>query len=301
VAAEWADEADASAVARLGRTLRRVVVPDDLVDGPAPGAWREQRQQLQRRNLFGSVLVVLEGIPGDAAALALARKIAAQEAGQVKGLALVDGAAAGVALEAEFAAAFGAAETPAELAVIEAPIAAEPVLKRMRWADLAVVSVTRPPGDAPADRRSNEFVHLIQHSPRPILAVPAGLSPQYMGLRHALLAYDGSPKAEEALFLAAYVARRWGCRLSVVTVTTAHTPPAALDAARDYLARSGVEAGFTLHEPPIADALLETAAGAGCDWIIMGGFGFRPIRHLVVGSTVDVLLGQSHLPLLICR
>jgi hypothetical protein len=64
-----------------------------------------------------------------------------------------------------------------------------------------------------------------------MLVVPDQASP----LRQALLAYDGSPKADEALFVAAYLAGQWQLPLVVVTVVDSLHPPAILDQARRYL------------------------------------------------------------------
>jgi hypothetical protein len=44
-------------------------------------------------------------------------------------------------------------------------------------------------------------------------------------LDNVLLAYDGSPRADEALFLATYLADRWGTILTVITVAEkGHVP-----------------------------------------------------------------------------
>jgi hypothetical protein len=55
-------------------------------------------------------------------------------------------------------------------------------------------------------------------------------------MRFTQLAFDGSPKAKEALFVAAYVAERWHTKLTVLTLRDkSRATPAALDYARDYL------------------------------------------------------------------
>jgi nucleotide-binding universal stress UspA family protein len=118
----------------------------------------------------------------------------------------------------------------------------------------------------------------------------------------ALLAYDGSPKANEALFVAAYLASRWLLSLTVVTVETNYTAPAALQQARDYLGERGVDdVTYLLRHKPIAEAILATAEAQGSNLLIMGGFGFRPVLNLVLGSMVDRVLGEFRHPVLICR
>jgi nucleotide-binding universal stress UspA family protein len=131
-----------------------------------------------------------------------------------------------------------------------------------------------------------------------VLAVPRVPS----ALNRALLAYDGSPKAEEALFIATYLASQWGIPLVTVTVMESErTVSGALDRAQGYLDTHGVQATFVEESRPVADAILKTAEGHGCDLIIMGGYGFSPVLEVVLGSAVDQVLRESRWPILICR
>jgi nucleotide-binding universal stress UspA family protein len=117
-----------------------------------------------------------------------------------------------------------------------------------------------------------------------------------------LLAYDGSPKADEALFVATYLASRWPIALTVLTVETDFTSAEDLRSAQQYLEQHGVEtAEYVLRQKPTGKAILETAASRETTMIIMGGFGFRPVLKLVLGSTVDTVLRGVRQPLLICR
>ena len=118
---------------------------------------------------------------------------------------------------------------------------------------------------------------------------------------NALLAYDGSPKADEALYVAAYLALRWQTRLTVVTVETAYTTTAAAEHARSYLTGYGITADFVLRQEDIAGAILEIAETRAINLIVMGGFGFRPVLQVVLGSTVDKILREFPQPILICR
>ena len=83
---------------------------------------------------------------------------------------------------------------------------------------------------------------------------------------------------------------------------TEHTSAEALERARGYLENHQVKnATFVLRQMPIADALLETAVEYNINYLIMGGFGFRPMMHFMLGSTVDVILRRFKHPILICR
>jgi len=66
----------------------------------------------------------------------------------------------------------------------------------------------------PNQRLQSGIGTIIQNSPRPIFLVPA----LPMDFNRALLAYDGSAKATEALYLSSYINKSWGTRLFVVFV-----------------------------------------------------------------------------------
>ncbi len=131
-----------------------------------------------------------------------------------------------------------------------------------------------------------------------MLAVPEGSSP----LGRVLLAYDGSPKADEALFIATYVADRWNIPLAVVTVIeSSRTTSDALERAQGYLETHGVQTTSVKGNEPVAEAILEAAKEHASDLIVMGGYGFSPVLEVVLGSTVDQVLRASQRPVLICR
>jgi len=46
---------------------------------------------------------------------------------------------------------------------------------------------------------------------------------------------------------------------------------------------------------------LEVAREYKSNLLIMGGFGFRPVLNMVLGSTVDQILREFRQPILICR
>jgi nucleotide-binding universal stress UspA family protein len=127
------------------------------------------------------------------------------------------------------------------------------------------------------------------------LAVPYAPS-RFQG---AVLAYDGSSKAKEALFVAAYMSSKWHMPLVVVTVGEMDLP--YIDEAQDYLAKYNIEATYIRSNSPVATAILEAAQAHECDLIIIGGYGYNAMVAAVMGSTVDELLRRSSYPVLICR
>ncbi|HEC62211.1 MAG TPA: universal stress protein [bacterium] len=139
---------------------------------------------------------------------------------------------------------------------------------------------------------------MIQLCPRPILATPQTMSP----LKRALLAYDGSPKSEEALFVATYISGQWQIPLDVVTVLENENDASKnLDKAQIYLEAHGVVADYITREGPVAKTILNICEYIGADLLIMGGYGSNPLVEVVLGSVVDQVLRECHTPTLICR
>jgi len=117
-----------------------------------------------------------------------------------------------------------------------------------------------------------------------------------------LLAYDGSPKADEALFVATYMSDRWKTSLTVVTITeNERISPETLARAQRYLESHGVQGTYLEESGEIPTVILKTAENQGSNLIIMGGYGHSPVLEVVLGSTVDQLLRDSRHPTLICR
>jgi nucleotide-binding universal stress UspA family protein len=120
-------------------------------------------------------------------------------------------------------------------------------------------------------------------------------------LGRALLAYDGSPKAQEGLFVAAYLASHWQLPLVVVTVIKQDRDEVLLEDARVYLESQEVAITFVPARGEVTSTLLQTAQAYECDLMITGGYGFKPVLEVVLASTVDQLLRETDRPILICR
>jgi nucleotide-binding universal stress UspA family protein len=293
-------------VARLGGRLLDAVTPNALESGPPPGTWRQTRRASpQNERLLADVLVGISGETAGWQALDHALFVAQQEGARLSGLHVVASAAeresaAAQALRAEFDRRCAQARVPGRLA-IEIGGVTRRICERARWTDLVVVSLSYPPGDEPIKRLRSSFRALVQRSPRPILAVPSRAA-ELAQPRRALLPYDGSPKAEEALFIATYLALRWKLELTVITVIEGEQiSSAALDRARGYLGEHAVRATYLLEHGPVADAILAAAEAHSSDVILIGGYGFNPLMEIVLGSAVDQVLRASRRPVLICQ
>jgi nucleotide-binding universal stress UspA family protein len=298
---------------------RDALIPDGLESGPEPGWWRRHYLNARQQDgqpqavaeaptpsggerLFADILVPLSGREGSWRALDQAFEVARREQAQLYGLhVIVDEAqreAAEVqAVKDEFERRCWEAGLSGRLLIDVGQIQRQ-ISRRARWVDLVIVNLAYPPGTQPLERLGSGFRTLLRRCPRPVLATPGMASP----LGKALLAYDGSPKAEEALYVSTYVAARWGVPLMVITVPDGkEVTPGTSQRARAYLEGHGVRAHFVEGRGPAAEAILETAEGSKCDLILMGGYGERPVMEVVLGSTVDRVLRESRRPMLICR
>jgi nucleotide-binding universal stress UspA family protein len=279
------------------------LMPPGLSEGPPPGRWREFQATRSMGRLFADYLVGIRGSEADWLMLDEIIRLARRDDDRLLGLHVVSQesqrhSVAVAEIRERFLQTCDDAGVEAEFAV-EVGSVRETIIKRAAFADLVVLNLAYPPGPQPLERLGNRFSQLVQRCPRPILAVPSGVN---ITMERAMLAYDGSPKADEALFVATYLASRWSFSLTVVTVETEHTSAEALERARTYLNEHGVvNATYVLRQMPIAEAVLDTAVTHNIDYLIMGGFGFRPMMHLMLGSTVDTILRRFKYPILICR
>lgn len=293
--------------AALSRFLESMV-PDELEFGPAAGQWRQERvSQRSLSRLFEETLVAISGQPEDWRVLDQAILMMQHENGRLYGVYVSDADDEEAAEETvapirtEFYDRVNAAGVQANFGVEFGGVARQ-VVALAAYSDLIMLALNRPPGLSILERLASGVQTILKRTPRPVMVVPTVASP----LQHALLAYDGSPKAEEALFVATYLASRWQTQLSVVTVSSDGN--GKLDAAKriqsrakTYLGLAGVEADYLLSVGPAAQTLLETAESQTVDFMIMGGFGMSSMKSLVLGSTLNRVLLEYKQPILICR
>ncbi|PIE82436.1 MAG: universal stress protein UspA [Chloroflexi bacterium] len=289
--------------AGVGVRLRGAMTPLSLEDGPQTGEWRRRMLAVRHYDrLFAKILVPIRGIPEDWLMVQAALAVARREQGRLMGLHIVTETAQKEGVVASqikhvFDKRCENAGVQGELVVTTGKVA-RTITERAAWAVLVMVNLMYPPAKTPLRRLGSGCNMLIQRSPRPVFVLPGRRG---SNMKHALLAYDGSPKASEALFVAAYLAVRWCVSLTILTVETRYTSAESMLLAQEYLAKYNIAANFVLREGYIGKAVLETVALHHCDLVIMGGVGFRPVPHLVLGSTVDLMLRECKQPILICR
>jgi nucleotide-binding universal stress UspA family protein len=288
--------------ARIGKSLAGAVVPEALESGPRAGTWREEKGIPEDGQLFAEILVPLSDEDPERIALSQAIRFALREHSRIHGLHVIRASAGETdehlqALRDEFVRRCEAASVVGGMTVEEGEVA-KTICDRALLADLVVVHLAHPPSSQPLLRLGSGFSALIRKCPRPILAVAGPAT----GLDRALLAYDGSPKGKEALFVAAYLGARWPLPLTVLTVEGADLDAEdMLEEADEYLLTRGVHADKLLRGGKVSEAILQAAESSGSQLLILGGYGSHPMVEAVLGSQVDATLRESCLPVLICR
>ncbi|MBD3305812.1 hypothetical protein GF339_05465, partial [candidate division KSB3 bacterium] len=290
-------------LSRMGEKVLDALTPDELESGPATGAWRKEEVTARRTDrLFTGILVPISGSDQGWMALDQAILMARYEKSHIYGLHVMPSQTPkarekAAAIQSEFTRRCDAVGVQGELA-IETGSLARTICDRARWTDLVVLNLTHPQKFQPFGKLKSDFRTILRRCSRPVLAVPR-VSPD---LRRVLLAYDGSPKADEALFVGAYLSGHLNLALVVITVKdVGRTSVEALSLAREYLLRRKVQATFVEQTGPVGDAILATADAQACDLILMGGYGLSPVLEMMFGSTVDNILRTSQRPTLICR
>ncbi len=301
VAADLAREKEGGPT-QVGEQVLQAVTPAALESGPPAGRWRKDR--LEKRptgGIFSDILVAGRGVEADLNMLRHAAIIAQREDARLLALRVLKAEADhGSEWLAELQEMFERYRQElgirGQFAAETGPVA-KTIVQRAAWADLVALSLVRRQGPETATGFGTRFNRILQRSPRPVLVVPEDADST---MDRALLAYDGSPKADEALYLATYMARNWDIEL-VVMAAGEKKARTARGKAQAYLAAHDVEATYVQARRPADQAIMDTADAQGVNMIVMGGFGQRPALQLVIGSTVTKVLRTIRMPVFVCR
>jgi nucleotide-binding universal stress UspA family protein len=121
-------------------------------------------------------------------------------------------------------------------------------------------------------------------------------------LNHALLAYDGSLKSQEALFIASYMGARWNTPLSVISIGNGDDIKEIQGDAKRYLEDHNILADYILADGNNNTELIFQYTGQlNIDLLIIGGYSRNPVLEVIQGGDVDELLRQTNIPIIICR
>ncbi|NMC52979.1 MAG: universal stress protein [Chloroflexi bacterium] len=293
---------------RLWSRLRAWLVPLGFESGPVIGAWRKSQQAKSQAQpaLFRNLLLSLQDSQPGWQVLEQAIILARKENAQISALHLVENEALvntpqTQSLIARFNQRIQEAGLQGSLAV-HPGTAASVISERARWCDMVIVNLAHAPGGLPIEKIRSGFHTLLHKVGQPILAVPGVALPMHK----ALLAYDGSPKANEALYVAVYLAQRWNLELTLLTVFSEDAGAIRSEArahqyAMDYLTSHQVAFVNMLSEGDPAEGILNTARDMHADLLIMGSYGYNPLLEVFLGSAIDQVLQNTVCPVLICR
>jgi nucleotide-binding universal stress UspA family protein len=130
-----------------------------------------------------------------------------------------------------------------------------------------------------------------------VLGVPTKASQ----IKRALLAYDGSERAKEALFVATYFAEMWKTELLVFTATEGTLSADVQDHVRRYLDIHEVEAEYVVGNEGAMDSLKNLVQERDVDLVLMGSHGGSVLQQVFSGSALDYMLRESKVPTFVCH
>ena len=271
--------------------------PDgDLSD---TGSWRLTKMYDRYTDrLFRDILVSIDGTMKSWQALEQAILVAQREGAVLHGLHVVSRRAKVDAHETqEIQASFNQrcqeANVKGSLAIVKGDIP-DQVCERALLTDLVVLNVSHPPLPGLSGLNSG-LRSIIWRSARPILTVSGKIS----NMDNVLLAFDGSPKSREALFVATYLAEKWKASLTVLTVAQ-KAASSVQDYVRSYLDLHEVQAEF-LVEIGSHEMVMKIIKERQINLVLMGGYSGNAWKEIIFGSMVNLLLRKADCPLLICR
>ncbi len=135
---------------------------------------------------------------------------------------------------------------------------------------------------------------VIGHAPCKVLVVPRAARIEF---RNILVATDGSEHSVAAAAEAVGIAKR--CGSSIIAISVRHSEAETSDsevhvnAIVDMAHKENVPVSTETPMGRPHAAIVETAGGRGIDLIIMGAHGKTDLRHLVMGSTTERVIGLA--------
>ncbi len=306
----WVSEHRAALEKELGWAIRPEAAATDLAVKESsraesqevkPGSWREAKMyDRYTEHLFQDILLPLSGKPECWDAFDQAVVVLRRENAQLHGLHIVRtekeiNEPKAQAVQAEFNRRCEAAGIRGSL-LIEAGDIPVKVSERALVTDLVIINAVHPPARG-LHAFGSGLRAILKRCSRPVLAACCDLS----SLDRALLAFDGSPKSKEALFVAAYLAEQWHTSLTVVTVTDRSGATASiLDYPRAYLDLHELQAEFITAKGPVS-TLKRIVDERAINLLLMGSYNASAVKEVVRGSAVSIMLREMHCPIFICR
>ena len=302
----WVSAYRADLESELGWSIRPEAVAEKLAVEENPnsnlsdtGSWRTGKLiDRYSDRLFGEILVPITGMEESWQALEQAVLVAQKEGSTLSGLHVVSPKAKVdenqiQAIQARFYQRCQEANLTGSLVVEKGSIPRQ-VSERALLTDLIILNVAHPPPAGLSSMRSG-LRSIIWGSARPILTVPGKTSP----MDNALLAFDGSTRSKEALFVVTYLAEKWHTKLVILTIAD-EGAWSVQDYARAYLKLHDIQAEFIAKSGSF-DIFLDEIEERQINLVVIGSYGGNAIKEVISGSAVNFLLREADCSLLICK
>ncbi len=292
---------------RLWFFLLDAIMPDTLESGPKTGTWRKMHKHLVRKNQspIRNILFAIQDVGISHEAYEQALWIAQREGSRITGLHLVDSMDAADSehvkqIKEHFNWRLGELNIPGQL-VVEVGTANRKIVEAAAYSDIVVVNLEHAPGTDAFTKLRSGLRTLIRRCGQPLLVVPGYMRP----FRKVLLAFDGSEKSREGLFIATYIAQNWGAEISVLTTYREETNKEAMlqanHYAKSYLRKHAVYGKSIFQQGYPGETILRIVKEQQFDLVIMGSYGANPLKEMVWGSAIDYVLEEIDVPVLISR
>lgn len=285
---------------RFGKRIAETLMPRQMEDYAAPGEWHAFKQ-LDEEPLFEDILVAMSGKARSWITLEQAVALGVLEGSDMRGLVVLPEGEKPAYNQESLVQAFKERLDYSGLTgnlVFSTGSISDTIIERARVNDLVVLQLTHPPETRLFARLESGIRQIIRRCSRPILFV----RDQVSSMRHLLVAYDGSPKSKEALFVAAYLTQRYHKKLTlIVTEEETGQGEKLLGEAKAVLGGTHVQGIIRQNTGRVSDVILHEACKHKADLILMGGYGYPPLLEALFGSTVDDVLRRAKIPVLICQ
>jgi nucleotide-binding universal stress UspA family protein len=155
--------------------------------------------------------------------------------------------------------------------------------------------------DLVGDSLGSTAERVIRHATRPCLVTPAN----FRMPTKIMAAYDGSDFAKHAVELASVWATALDAALILLTIAEEKDMEKAQTLSEEAIALAGDpgKSAVTLvgDNPNPSAGILENAAEQGADLIVMGAYGQRRLREMILGSVTTQVVVQADIPVLLVR
>jgi nucleotide-binding universal stress UspA family protein len=167
-------------------------------------------------------------------------------------------------------------------------------------ADLIVLGKRGEAADFASGHLGANVDRIVRSSTKPCLVTPREFAP----LERLLVAYDGSPTGQRLLTFLAHTPSLKPLDIHLLMAVRSESDPSAAQALAEAVAllqQAGIEPKVS---QPVGDpeqAIAQYIEAHSISLLLMGAYGHRRVRHLVIGSTTIQLLRSSQIPLLMLR